>query len=238
MQDRNFGESLDAAKELFEAHKQYLCSEKPQKAAQKLDLEALYANIQTKLAVYGRAAYNVPSGKSTSDIDAAWDALEAAERARGAAVRDHRFKFITKTASAVSEDQLREFEASFAHFDKDGSGQLDKLEFKAALSALSIPFKTDEQFLKVFNQVSQGNDKISKQQFVNYMWELSEDKDTPDQIKQSFNILADASENITPEQLRVPPMQDKEINYLTERMPPVRDNVFDYQTYTDQAFQN
>jgi len=71
MQDRHFGESLDAAKDLFEAHKKYLCSEKPPKAAQKLDLEALYANIQTKLTVYGRSAYNVPNGKSTSDIDAA-----------------------------------------------------------------------------------------------------------------------------------------------------------------------
>lgn len=238
MQDRNFGESLDAAKELFEAHKHYLCAEKPPKAAQKLDLEALYANIQTKLSVYGRSPYNVPGGKATSDIDAAWDALEAAERARGAAVRDHRFKFITKATSTVSEDQLREFEASFAHFDKDGSGQLDKLEFKAALSALSIPFKTDDQFLKVFHQVSQGNDKISKEQFVNYLCELSEDKDTPDQIKQSFNILADASDNIAQVQLRVPPLQENEINYLSQRMPSVRENVFDYQTYTDQVFKN
>jgi len=238
MHDRHFGDTLDAAKDLFEAHKKYLCSEKPPKAAQKLDLEALYANIQTKLTVYGRSAYNVPNGKSTSDIDAAWDALEAAERSRGAAVRDHRFKFITKATSAVSEDQLREFEASFAHFDKDSSGQLDKLEFKAALSALSIPFKTDEQFLKVFNQVSQGNDKISKDQFVNYLCELSEDKDSPEQIKQSFNILADASENISQVQLRVPPLKDNEINYLSQKMPPVRENVFDYQTYTDQAFKN
>jgi hypothetical protein len=51
-------------------------SEKPHKAAQKLDLEALFANIQTKLTVYGRAPYQVPSGLSAEDIDAAWDRLE------------------------------------------------------------------------------------------------------------------------------------------------------------------
>ncbi len=97
-------------------------------------------------------------------------------------------RFITKAKSTISEDQLREFEASFAHFDKDGSGYLDRIEFKAALSALSIPTKDEDTFNKLFLSISQGNDKISKEQFMNYMISISEDKDTAEQIKASFQV--------------------------------------------------
>lgn len=58
---------------------------------------------------------------SPEAIDAAWEAMERAEREKSKAVRDNMFRFITKATSGVSEDQIREFESSFAHFDKDGT---------------------------------------------------------------------------------------------------------------------
>jgi len=235
MNDRTFGETVEDAIELFETHKRFLCEEKPPKTALRLDLEALYANIQTKLLVYGRKPYNVPSDLSTDAIESAWTQLEQAERARGAAVRDNRFRFITKTSSSVSEEQLKEFHASFAHFDKDNSGKLDKIEFKAALSALSIPFKDEEAFLKVFNHVSQGNEKITEDQFVNYLVEISEDKDTPEQIVSSFQVLSDHANNISLQQLRVPPLDSSEINYLEAKMPSSGE-LFDYAQFTQQCF--
>ncbi len=62
-------------------------------------MEATFAEIQTKLSVYGRSAYAVPSGMSTEEIDAAWDRLEKAEKSRGQAVRNALFRFITKATS-------------------------------------------------------------------------------------------------------------------------------------------
>jgi len=236
MNDPDFGSTASEAKEKFEAHKNYLFSEKPQKAAQKLDLEALFANIQTKLNVYGRSPYQVPNGLSTEDIDFAWDKLEQTEKRRGRAVRDNMFKFISKTKSTISEEQLKEFEASFAHFDKDASGMLDRIEFKAALSALSVPFKDENAFNAVFNKVSEGNPKISKAQFVNYLVEINEDKDSSDQIKSSFAMLADQSDKILPQQLRVPPLDDSEISYLKVRMPPSSGELLDYVSYTKSVF--
>ncbi len=59
-------------------------------------------------------------------------------------------------SSQLSEEKLQEFRDSFAHFDANKNGWLDKIEFKAALSALSIPFKDDGEFAKVFTQVWRG----------------------------------------------------------------------------------
>jgi len=234
--DTDYGSTASEAKQKFEAHKQFLFGQKPTKAAAKLDLEALIADIQSKLTVYGRQPYQVPNGLSTDDIDAAWDRLEAAEKQRGRAVRDNMFKYIFKAETSISEEQMREFEASFAHFDKDASGYLDKIEFKAALSALSIPFKDDQAFNNLFSRVSEGNAKISKEQFMAYLVEINEDKDTADQIKSSFSTLADHSDKILGHQLRVPPLVDSEVDYLKERLPNASGEQLDYAAYTDQCF--
>jgi len=234
--DHDYGSTPSEAKDKFEQHKNYLSVIKPQKAASKLDLEALYAKIQTKLAVYGRVPYSTPSGLSTDAIDAAWDRLEQAEKQRGRAVRDNMFRFISKATTTISDEQLREFEASFSHFDKNGTGDLDKLEFKAALSALSIAFKDEEAYNKLFNKVSGGNARISKEQFVNYLIELNEDKDTAEQIKEAFAMLSHQSTSITLPQLRVPPLLESEINYLGTNMPQTGEG-YNYGTYTDSCFQ-
>jgi len=239
LDDRNFGESSEDAKTLFEAHRAYLSTEKPHKSNVKLDLESSFVGIQTKLNVYNRPPYQVPQGFSTEDIDAAWDALEKAEKARGAALRANMFKFITKATTTISDEQLKEFEESFRHFDKDKSGALDKLEFKAALSALSIPFKDEEAFDRLFLQISEGNPRISKEQFMNYMISISEDKDTPDAIKQSFVTMADGNQKeIAKPQLNCVPLQTNEIDYLAERMPQMNTEVYDFNSFVDNSFVN
>jgi len=235
MRDTDFGSTASEAKEKFEQHKNYLYGEKPMKAAQKLDLEANIAQIQSRLVVSGRNAYEVPSGLGTDDIDVAWDRLEQIEKQRGRSLRDNMFRFISKAQTSITPEQMKEFEASFVHFDKDSSGFLDRIEFKAALSALSIPFKDETAFGAVFNRVAEGNPKVSKEQFVNYLVEINEDKDNAEQIKASFSSLADHNDKILPQQLRVPPLVESEIDYLKEKMPPTG-QLLDYVVYTDSVF--
>lgn len=237
MNNRTFDDSYENAKALFDAHKEYMVNEKPKKAAVKLDLEALYANIQTKLRVNGRSGYQVPSGLSTDDIEVVWEALSNAEKERGKAVRDNIFRFITTVQTTVSDQQIREFGEAFDHFNPDRSGFITKNEFKACLSSLSIPFKEDEAFNQAFLKATGGADKISKEQFIQYMIGFVEDKDTPDQIKGSFRILADNSNSISAPQLNIRPLVENEISYLTSKMPPAAGGaVYDYNTYTDTAF--
>ena len=67
----------------------------------------------------------------------------AAETQHSKVVRDARVAFVeSKSASTgIDEKQQGEFESSFNHFDSDKSGFLDKHEFKAALSAVGVPFR-------------------------------------------------------------------------------------------------
>lgn len=45
-------------------------------------------------------------------------------------------QILARDASNLTEDQLKEFKASFDHFDKDGSGFLERHEFRACLLSL------------------------------------------------------------------------------------------------------
>jgi len=238
LNDRNFGETIQEAQAAFEGYKSFLSKEKPTKATDKLDLEASFVDIQTRLKVYSRNEYKAPKDLTPDDLDDAWDLLENAAKMRAKALRNNLFKFITKIASGITEEQRKEFESSFAHFDKDGSGWLDRTEFKAALSALSIPFKDENAFNLLFHKVSGGNSKISKEQFMAYMTEMTEDKDTPEQIKEAFASLADGAGTISRPQMRVHPLKDEvEIAFLAARMPPSSGSEsYDYKDYVNSSY--
>jgi len=228
-------ESSVVAKEEFENHKRYLTAQKPPQIVEKLDCEALLADIQTRLKVNGRKPYVPPEGLKPEDVDNAWSQLELAERSRGVVVRDNMFLFIQKTSYAIDESKKEEIESSFDHFDKDKSGYLDRIEFKAALSAMSIPFKDEVAFNALFAKIAEGNEKISKEQFVKYVSGLYEDKDTPDQMLQSFQLLADQGNNISPQQLNMHPLSSEDIAWLKSKMPNDGSN-FDFKSFTQQAF--
>lgn len=52
-------------------------------------------------------------------------------------------QILIRDTMGLSEDQLREFRASFNHYDKDNSGQLDKNEFRSCLLSLGYDLGTD-----------------------------------------------------------------------------------------------
>jgi len=236
LSNRNFADDAADANNQFNAHKKYIAAIKPEKSGQKLDLESLFVSIQTKLKVNGRNQYNVPHELSPEAIEAAWEKLADAEKAREKAVRDNMFRFITKsTTGDVTAEQLAEFEAIFDTFDKDKDTFLNQVEFKAALSAVGVGFPNEEAFLKIFHNTAAGGDKISKDQFVKYMVEISSDKDTADQIKDAFRALADHATTIALPQLRVHPLENNDIDYLGHKMPKTAE-AYDYSTYVDSVF--
>jgi len=136
--------------------------------------------------------------------------------------------------SNITDDQIAEFQDTFKHFDKDRSGALDKLEFRACLQTLGQAY-SDEAFNKLFAQLAGGNEKIDMDTFVKYMISLLEDTDSAIQIKQSFKILANERNNISSSDLQVPPLQNTEIEYLTTRMRGSGSD-YDYNHYTDEVF--
>ena len=52
-------------------------------------------------------------------------------------------QIIIRDTMGLTEDQLKEFRASFNHFDRDGSGQLEKNEFRSVLLSLGYELGSD-----------------------------------------------------------------------------------------------
>jgi hypothetical protein len=84
---RDFGDSLSAVEGKWAEFSGYKKNEKPPKTQAKLDLEAQFATLQTKLRVQGRPPYAPPAGLAPSDIDGLWSTLGDEERNRAAAIR-------------------------------------------------------------------------------------------------------------------------------------------------------
>jgi len=136
--------------------------------------------------------------------------------------------------SNITEDLLEELKETFKHFDKDGSNALDKLEFKAALQVLGFNY-SEEEFNKLWNELTQGKEKIDLETFIKWMTKMLEDTEDANQIKSSFKILANDKSSIAANDLKVSPLNSDDINFLTGRMPGATD-TYDYSTYTDNCF--
>jgi len=137
--------------------------------------------------------------------------------------------------SNITDDQIAEFQDTFRHFDKDRSGELDKLEFKACLATLGQSFNDENAFNNLFRKLAGNKDKIDMDTFVKYMISLMEDTDDAIQIKQSFKILANDRSTIGSNDLNYPPLESELINYLTDRMKG-SDPDYNYSHYTDDVF--
>jgi len=115
--------------------------------------------------------------------------------------------------TACPPELLSEFKETFAFFDKNKSNTLEKHEFKGALQGLGIN-KTDGEIDQLFPVVSEGNTVISFEQFVNYMVSISEDKDSADQVRESFEIIAGGKKEITESDMKMAGLDSDQVAFL------------------------
>jgi len=236
LSDSHYGDTLEESTANFQSFRNFIVSEKPPKSGEKLDLEILYAEIQTELKLNDRLPYSPPDELHPDSIEKYWNKLAAVETNRGAKIRENRFRFIKKEESKISDEKVAECKASFTHFDQNNDHALDKLEFKAANSAMSVVFKNDDHFNKIFEEVSGGKGSVNLEQYMKYIVALQEDRDSPDQLKDSFRQMAGDNDTITGDQLNIPPLTDEDVNYLKSVMPKVGDDRYDYSAFVDQSF--
>lgn len=110
-------DNLDDAQAQVDRLKKFVLEDEPSHQAAKLDLEALYAQVQTQLKVNGRQAYGVPSELSPDAVEEAFHQLYLARQQYARKARDNRFRFIQKEESHLSDEKVAEFKDSFSHFD-------------------------------------------------------------------------------------------------------------------------
>jgi len=233
--NRDFGTTLGEAQEFQSALRAFVVTGRPQQEGERIDLENLFAEIQTQLKVNNRKAYVPPEGLQPEALESALDRLTLSQKEYAGAIRENRFKFVQKVETKISDEKIAEMKDSFRHFDKNKNGTLDKLEFKAALSAMSVFFASEAELEKAFNNLAAGAGHVTLEQYVGYLTSKYEDKDSPEQIKDSFRQVADGGVTISRAQLSTPPLSPEDAEFLARSMPESAGG-YDYGSYVDSVF--
>lgn len=135
-------------------------------------------------------------------------------------------QILTRDMSGLTDEQIQEYRQSYQHFDKDRSGRLDRLEFRACLvsTGYSLPEvksgETDTVFENILAQVDPENrGYIEFDRFVEFMRKEQADTDTADQLIESFKVIAGEKDYVTADELRrdLPPVQAE---FCLSRMQP------------------
>jgi len=141
-----------------------------------------------------------------------------------------------KQHSQVAPEQLNEIRECFKQFDKDNRGSLSNYEFKACLSALGESV-SDETVNNVLKQYGNEENRITQDQFTEFMISRLADSDSETQIVNSFKSLAGDRDYVTADQLSIG-FDEETKKYLLTQMPAKEgvDGGYDYVKYAQDIF--
>lgn len=231
----DFGHTLADAQDAFRSLRQWVTSAKPMQEAEKMDVEALFAEIQTTLKVNGMSPYVPPQGLMPEDIENGFYDLASAQSAHGRAVRENRFRFIEKKEDTGAEEILQEIKKSFDHYDANGNQKLNKIEFEAACMEMGIVLRTQEEKDALFRSVSRDDGDIT---FDNYrVWmeaRMIVRLDDPEGIKNAFKIMASDAQGLTESQLSTHPMTPEDVAFMKANMPQDSNGLYDYKAFVEK----
>ena len=128
-------------------------------------------------------------------------------------------QMVARDMTNLTPIQLEEFESVFRHFDRDDTNSLSELEFSAALASLGLVFSEDEMH-DYFVDTASGRDRVTFDQFIRFMVDVTEDQNTAEQVFQSFQEVADGKPYVTEMDLRHSLVPDEVIEQLVEIIPP------------------
>lgn len=135
-------------------------------------------------------------------------------------------QMVARSMTNLTPIQLEEFESVFRHFDREDSNSLGELEFSAALASLGLVFSEDEMhecFMATANASPSAaaslEARVTFEQFIRFMVDVTEDQNTAEQVYQSFREVADGKPYVTEMDLRHSLVPDEAIEKLVEIMP-------------------
>lgn len=231
-----FGETLVLAGASFDKLRNFVTEEKPKQEAEKMDLEALYAEIQTILKVNNLKPYVPPADIVPDALQTEFMAMVEQQAAHGIAVRENRFKYIEKKDDSSSQEIEDHIEATFRKYDNDNSDSLNKIEFEAALMEMNIVLRNQDEKDKLFQSVAGDDDRITHDEYSVWMKSrLIVSLDDPEGIKSAFKAIAGDARGLTEAQLGTKPLTDDDVEYLKANMPKHDDGTYDYATFVDSV---
>lgn len=196
--DYDFGHSIEDATRAFNSLRDFLMTEKPPQEGEKMDLEALYAEIQTTLKVNGMAPYSPPEDVAPEQIEKAMGSLNADQNAYGSRVRENRFRFIEKKHDHSGEELVETIKASFNHYDSSNNNLLSRTEFQAACMEMGVALKSQEEKDALFDKVAEGGSEISFEQYFGWMKaRMVVTLDDPDSVRGAFSTMSDGKAGLS-----------------------------------------
>lgn len=146
-------------------------------------------------------------------------------------------QMVSRTKTNLTPQQLEEFDQTFRAFDKDNTNTLNKLEFRACLNSLGIE-ENDDEFEKLYSRITENQEFLTFEKFINYMVSVTEDKFSPAQLKQSFLIISNQKEFVTETDLVQSQLPPDQVHYLKSVLPKKegRDNEYDFGKYLNNVF--
>jgi Ca2+-binding EF-hand superfamily protein len=144
-----------------------------------------------------------------------------------------------KKKAGLTAEQLQEIDQNFKYFDKDKSGLIDKRELRACLQSLgedATP-KDVQAVLDVYDSNKDG--KITFDEFSNFMKVKLGDKNSKEEIQDSFKYLTFEKDYVTVDQMSIMvndiSWKTRHVDYLKKEMKPKGEGL-DWSTWTDEVF--
>lgn len=231
-------ENQTQAAEMLSDYKKYIVNDKPPRMGNKLDLEELFANIQSQQKVNGRKPYLPEEGLRPQDVDEMFAELENAEKEYHTNLKEKRFKFVEAIKQeSVSEEKIQEFNDAFDHFDVNNNDNLEFDEFSAALKAVGVPIlesEEKEKFEEIAHESDEGKLLISRDKFVGFLRNIYENTDTPESVNKSLNQLG-KSNAMNEGDFNF--FDDEEKEFIYNNVPKNDDGSYNFGAFVENQFE-
>lgn len=236
--DYDFGETKEEGLAAFTSLRNFVGTEKPTLEMEKMDLESLFAEIQTQLKVNNLAPYSPPADITPDAIQECFLGLANKQLAHGKAVRENKFRFIEAKEDTTSEETVKQIKEAFDRYDANSNGFLNPTEFQAACMEMGIVLRTEEEKAKLYADVSKGSNEVNFEEYREWMEsKLKVSMNDAASAKAAFRAIADDQASISEAQLKTNPITDEDRAFLRNNMSKNEEGRYDYDTFVDQMME-
>jgi len=232
------GQNLREATEVLNKYKSYVKDSQPMIIVEKIELEELYTNIQSQLKVNKRIAYKTDI--TPEKLEEVHSHLTKTQSDHYNNAREVRFKFVHAIeADEVSEDQIKEWNDAFDHFDENKNDYLEFDEFSACLKAVGVPLTDDDEKATFNDLATKGEDmshNVNRDKYINFLVKMYTADDTAASVCASMNQLG-KSEALMMSDLMVPPLDDEDREFIKNNVPLCDDGTYDFAAFTKDQFE-
>lgn len=226
MEDERNGIEADGALPTLEEQRDAYTARHADVQARKTDLDdviALSGQLESEL-VFTNQHTDVTVEILTTDY-------EQLDAMLGKATSEASNQIEQRDALGVSEEDVTELRKTFKHFDKDKSGHLDRLEFRACLMASDVDLPTlensdqaDPKFDAIMTECdTSGDGQVCFEEFLNFMARQAKDRDSPEQLTESLKTLAGGKDTVTEADLSCE-LSPEDVSLMKSKMGAADDN--------------